>query len=138
MISIIPRCGAVSCMLEEDMLQDWRMEYNDKHVFTYLAPLTRRADVDGMMMPHQSIIGDLNILSNRPRWTLYCEIRRGIVAKERCFWSLSIRSQCYVDPNWLETPFGSKLPNVEKIIEWCPTENMVSSVLKISNHRVKL
>lgn len=49
----------------------------DNYLFTYLAPRQRRACLDEMILPHQEVVVDVNVLSNSPRWKLYCEIKNG-------------------------------------------------------------
>ena len=45
--------------------------------------------------PHQDIIGDVNILSRRPKWTLYTEIREGKIGGM----ASTIRSKFYNFPS---------------------------------------
>ena len=49
----------------------------ENYIFCYFAPFLCRETIDAIRLPHQEIIGDLNILSNKPNWRLFCEIRKG-------------------------------------------------------------
>lgn len=49
----------------------------DKYVFSYLPPYVKRVEVDELSQMYQKLVGDINILSNKPKWALFSEILKG-------------------------------------------------------------
>ena len=51
----------------------------DNYVFTYLPPYMQRVEVKETLLSHQQLIDDVIILTLKPKWSPYTEIRKGKV-----------------------------------------------------------
>jgi hypothetical protein len=48
-----------------------------KYVFSYLPPHVKRVEIAELLQMYQKLFGDINILSKKPKWALFSEIRKG-------------------------------------------------------------
>jgi hypothetical protein len=49
----------------------------DNYSFQYLPPNASHKMIEEAYLLHHQLIGNVNILSNKPKWTLYAEARKG-------------------------------------------------------------